>query len=105
MKLQSRCPKGCPCPNVDMYECIELPEQPIETTTSSIPRTSTTTADTSSTTHLASTVNYTSTASNDPNWNWRDGMDQNDLKVLRILSILELVLALVSLGNGYNMTF
>ena len=85
-----------------MYECIELPEQPIATTTSSIPRTTTTTADTSPTTHLASTLNYTSTSSNDPNWNWRDGMDQNDLKVLRMLSILEFVIAFVLIGSGQD---
>ena len=85
-----------------MYECIELPEQPIETTTSSIPRTSTTTADTSPTTQLTSTVNYTSTSSIDSNWNWRDGMDQNDLKVLRMLSILEFVIAIVLIGSGRN---
>ena len=85
-----------------MYECIELPEQPIETTTSSIPRTSTTTADTSSTTHLVSTVNYTSTSSIDSNWNWRDGMDQNDLKVLRMLSILEFVIAIILIGSGQD---
>ena len=76
--MKSRCPKGCPCPEVDMYECIEMPDQPITSSTTS------TTVRTSPTIH----------------WNWRDGMDQNDLKVLRILSIFELVIAFVMIGTG-----
>ena len=85
-----------------MYECIELPEQPIEISTSSVPRTSTTSANTSTTTQLTSTLNYTSTSSIDSNWNWRDGMDQNDLKVLRMLSILEFVIAIGLIGSGQD---
>ena len=81
---KSRCPKGCPCPDVKMYECTEIPDQPITSTGSS------------TTILMSSSV---------PSRNWRDGMDQNDLKVLRILSILELVVALVLLGYGYNKAF
>ena len=80
-----------------MYECIEIPEL-----TTSATLTTTTTAKASTTIHGTSTSNYSSTSSSDPNSNWRDGMDQNDLKVLKTLSIFELVIALILQGRGYE---
>ena len=80
-----------------MYECIEIPDQPITTTS-----TTTITTQTRTTSRLTTTTNHSSTSTSDPYLNWRDDMDQNDLKVLRMLSILELVIAFLLLGSGYH---
>ena len=84
-----------------MYECIEIPEQPTNTTSTSTTSSSATSTSTSMT--VASSTSATITTSttaetSKPTLSWRDGMDHRQLKALRNLAISELVIAFLLLG-------